>query len=246
MNIPVGFDDFLEWLRRETEKAWKSYEPRTLEDYQAANVGGVDWQTGTKWGPGLSEAEIAEAEQRFGLQFPPDYRQFLAILHAPDKPMSGALFEGSDLVASNSPSFYNWKTDEDEIRWALSWPIKGILFDVEHNKLWLAEWGQRPDTEQKRASLIKNLAAEATPLIPVFGHRYLVGSPLESGNPVLSMYQADIIAYGQDLRSYLITELAKILGIDHDAAYRDGVCNVSLEDLASIKFWGPIIVANNS
>jgi len=46
------------------------------------------------------------------------------------------------------------------------------------------------------------------PLIRVFGHRYLVGEPLVTGNPVLSMYGADVIVYADDLASFLAAELA--------------------------------------
>ena len=39
-------------------------------------------------------------------------------------------------------------------------------------------------------------------LIPVFLHRYIPSTPQETGNPVFSVYQMDIIYYGTDLATY--------------------------------------------
>lgn len=43
-------------------------------------------------------------------------------------------------------------------------------------------------------------------LIPVCGHRYLPAEPCSAGNPVLSVYQMDIIVYGRDLAAYFAAE----------------------------------------
>src|SRR5258706_5463257 len=84
------------WLRSVTETRWATHIPR---DFQAAGVGGLDWAPGTKWRGGLTEAQVDEAQDRFGLIFPPDYRRFLRTLHTTDPEMVGAFFEGSNLVA---------------------------------------------------------------------------------------------------------------------------------------------------
>jgi hypothetical protein len=46
-------------------------------------------------------------------------------------------------------------------------------------------------------------------LIPVFSHRYMPVEPRLAGNPLLSVYQTDIIYYGRDLRTYLVHEFGK-------------------------------------
>jgi hypothetical protein len=43
-------------------------------------------------------------------------------------------------------------------------------------------------------------------LIPVFSHRYLLASPCEANNPIFSVYQTDIIIYGNNLPDYLWPE----------------------------------------
>ena len=45
--------------------------------------------------------------------------------------------------------------------------------------------------------------AEAPKLIPIHSHRYIPEEPHESGNPVFSVHQMDVIYYGFDLDDYL-------------------------------------------
>jgi hypothetical protein len=45
---------------------------------------GLGWQPGTRWRGGMTEAEVAQVEDRYGLTFPSDYRLFLQTLHTTD------------------------------------------------------------------------------------------------------------------------------------------------------------------
>jgi hypothetical protein len=68
---------------------------------------------------GLSEEEIAAAEDRYGLRFPPDL---------------GALL--LNFLPSGS-RFPNWRDlESDFITERLGWPASGICFDIEHNNFW--------------------------------------------------------------------------------------------------------------
>ena len=231
--IPPEFDtDFLDWFRERTEQAWARYQTR---DFFAARVGGRDWQRGTRWLDGLTDDEIDEAERRWSIRFPPDYRFFLRCLHTTDRPMAGARFIGDKLTPADWPSFYNWQRDTDALQEAFNWPMEGLLFDVEHNNLWRPSWGQRPDSRPERERLVRGLAATAPRLIPVFGHRYLLAEPFRRGNPVLSIYQTDVIVYGGDLRRYLLAELGGLLDIAGSRGRADATATTL--DLASIPFW---------
>ena len=127
--------------------------------------------------PGLTDAEVADVERRFGFRFPPDLRAFL----------QAALPHG--------PEFPDWRGgDEATLRDWLDEPRRGVLFDVEHNGFWLAEWGPRPAATGEAA---------APRLIPIFGHRMMPDEPHRAGNPVFSVHQTDIIPYGSDLADYL-------------------------------------------
>lgn len=49
-------------------------------------------------------------------------------------------------------------------------------------------------------------------LIPICSHRYMPDRPSESGNPVFSVYQTDIIYYGKDLMDYFCNEFGYWFG----------------------------------
>lgn len=215
-RVPPFSEEFLHWVREHTERAWARAEPRTLEDFEAAGVGGVDWQQGTRWQP-LREEEIAQIEAREGHEFPPDHRMFLRVLHATAPPMAGALFQGQTLRPAVRAGFYDWRVPSD-VQGAREDVVRGIAFDVEQNAVWRDEWGARPASEEARIEVVRAQVAAAPRLLPLFGHRYLVGDPCRVGNPVLSIHQTDIIVYGRDLRSYLLNELHRKLGVEPDFA----------------------------
>lgn len=210
---PTGFnEDFLLWFREETEATWASYKPLAFEAYVAGRAGGLDWQAGTRWTRDLDERAIDDIERQWGLRFPSDYRLFLRFLHATDRPRKGALYAGGyELVPAEGPGVYHWRHDEASIRAALEAVVEGIVFDVENNVLWQERWGARPSTAQERERVVRAQILAAPRLAPMFGHRALVLEPCVTGNPVLSIHQSDIIVYGGDLRTYLLTEFSALL-----------------------------------
>src|SRR5438105_3721957 len=65
---------------------------------------------------GLTDAEVAAVEGRFGFRFPPDLRAFL------------------QTALPRGPQFPNWRSgDEGALQDWLNVPRQGVLFDVEHN-----------------------------------------------------------------------------------------------------------------
>jgi hypothetical protein len=170
----------------------------------AGKAGGLDWQTGTKWRGGMTPGEISQAEARFGLRFPPDYRLFLETLHTPDPPLVGASYQASRIVPHTGREFPDWTGDPAPIIDRLAWPLDGLLA----SDPWYPTWGPSPETKAEREGVIHDLVAAGPQLVPVFGHRYLVGPPERAGNPVISIYGADVIVYAWDLRSYLLSEFS--------------------------------------
>ena len=55
----------------------------------------------------------------------------------------------------------------------------------------------------------------APKLVPIIGHRYLLAEPCKAGNPILSIYQSDIIIYGVTLHNYFLTEFEDLTGVEH-------------------------------
>ena len=235
--------EFLDWFRRETEAAWEGYEPHDYGDPGAP--GGLDWQPGTRWRGGLTEARIQHAERRFKVRFSPPHRLFLSTLHTADRPMLGFLFtkEGPKAPASRQEP-YDWSGDAAPIEEALAWPLQGTLFDVEHNVLWLEEWGKRPAGAEARAETVRAALAKAPPLVPLYGHRYAPSDPVKGAVPVLSVYQTDIIVYGSDFRHYLLTEFAELLGLDRDAVDRAGFTKDGPR-VADLPVWGRLAASRD-
>ncbi|RZJ28283.1 MAG: SMI1/KNR4 family protein, partial [Brevundimonas sp.] len=123
------------------------------------------------WTSGYSAAELERAQERFRLTFPPD----LIDLLLDRRPVGGP----------------DWN-DEADVRAWLAWPYEGLLFDVEQNGLWWPEWGNRPDSAEARANVLREVVGKAPRLIPIFGHRYLPATPHLAGNPVFSVHQSDV------------------------------------------------------
>jgi hypothetical protein len=138
---------------------------------------------------GYTAAELDEAQQRFGLAFPPDLLD---------------LFEGQRVFGERG---YDWMRDHERIADALKWPLDGILFDVEEAGLWWPEWGERPATRDERAAIVADVVGKAPKLIPLMDHRYLPQEPNVAGNPIFSVYQSDIIMYGTDLANWMRKEI---------------------------------------
>ncbi len=139
--------------------------------------------------PGLSAAELAEVQRRYGIRFAADHRALL----------SAGLPVGD--------GFPDWRHgNAGELRDLLRRPVEGVLFDVRENAFWYPGWGERPAAVPAAVRLAGSRLVEAPPLVPIYRHRYLPGVGGPSGHPVLSVSQTDIIVYGADLPRYLRAE----------------------------------------
>lgn len=149
---------------------------------------------GVKFEHGLTDNEIDQIEQKFHIQFPPDLRLFLQ----------------TQLPVSNK--FVNWRLalkspdESNHIKARLAWVLDGMLFDVKNKNFWWHEWGEKPDNLSEHFDIAKRHFKKYPKMIPIYSHRYIPSSPNQSGNPVFSIYQTDIIYYGNDLASYLAHE----------------------------------------
>ena len=189
------------------------------------------WTSGGEWSselellrqrvtlrPGLTPKELERAEEIHRFRFPPDLRSLL----------SHALPRG--------PDFPDWRKPKSAalIR-QMTWPFRGMAFDIERNAFWWPPWGPRPAALADALALAKSAVEAAPRLIPIFGHRYLPAEPEEAGNPVFSIYQTDIIHYGKDLRSYLANEFG---GPGPNIVIVGGT-------LRRIRFWTDLVDAND-
>ncbi|MCD1261254.1 SMI1/KNR4 family protein [Paenibacillus athensensis] len=165
---------------------------------------------------GLSCLEFEAIESLYELTFPPDLKAFLSTV----------------LPVSNH--FVNWrdrdKANINKIKTSLNWPLNGMLFDVEHNSFWYEGWGAKPDHLEAALAMCKAEMSQVPRLIPIYSHRYIPSEPYEIGNPIFSVYQTDIIYYGDNLARYLMIEFGL-------ASY-DDIC---FESIKPIRFWSDMV-----
>jgi hypothetical protein len=110
-----------------------------------------------------------------------------------------------------SDRFPDWRDgDEERLRNDLNWPLEGMQFDIQINAFWLAEWGTRPESLEEALQIASQAVTNAPRLIPLYAHRYIPAEPLRAGNPVFSVYQTDVIIYGNDLLSYFAAEFGGV------------------------------------
>jgi hypothetical protein len=139
---------------------------------------------------GLSEAELATIQQRFGFEFGPDHAALLRLALPVDD------------------GWPDWRRDaESDLRTRLEWPVYGAVQDVLHNGFWPASWGVRPDDDALAEQRAREQLLRWPKLVPVYSHRFLPAAPSVSGAPVFSVYHTDVIYYGSDLVDYLRREL---------------------------------------
>ncbi|PQZ61056.1 MULTISPECIES: hypothetical protein [unclassified Microbacterium] len=139
--------------------------------------------------PGLTSSEFVEIEQRYGFEFSPDHRQLL------------------ETVMPIGNGWVDWRNgSEESIQGRLDWPLDGLLFDVEHNSFWPSTWPAKPDTLNEQREVATERIRRWPTLVPIYSHRYTPAAPAPVGAPVFSVWQSDVIFYGDDLLDYLTHE----------------------------------------
>ncbi|MFC4071794.1 hypothetical protein [Actinoplanes subglobosus] len=166
--------------------------------------------------PGLTGAEFDRIEQSYGFAFADDHRAFLAA----GLPVGG--------------SWPDWRNGDPQVlRDKLTWPVEGVLYDVEHNAYWNNGWGERPAQTSVAVGRARKHLATVPTLVPVYSHRYLPAGRDTSGHPVMSMYQTDIIYYGMNLLDYVYQEFSAGPGIRRS--------DPRWEPLATVPFWRDLV-----
>lgn len=177
---------------------------------------------GVSFDSGLSEKEIEGLKEQWNIVFPPDLKLFL------------------QTALPVSDSFVHWRyglrseKGRKEIERWLRWPLEGMLFDIRSNNFWMEKWGDMPSDREDQIRIATEAFDNSPKLIPIYAHRYMPCSPCEMGNPVFSVYQTDIIHYGNDLASYLSYEFNLDLPDTFWVA----------QEPASIDFWSELVEMN--
>jgi hypothetical protein len=135
---------------------------------------------------GLSAAELTRAEEQFGVRFPPLWRAVLGACHPVALPVPP---RGADGVLRWT-AVPDWRgRDPQRTSELVEAPVEGVLFDVEVNDFWWAEWGRRPRRRTDRVAAARDHLAGVPRLVPLWGHQYVSS---DDRSPVLSVVQTDL------------------------------------------------------
>ena len=138
---------------------------------------------------GLTDREFDRVQEQFGFEFCPDHRAFL----------SHALPTGEHWT--------DWRGgDHDTLVARLAWPTDGVVYDVVNSDFWPASWGTRPADDATAEAIARAAMAKLPTLIPIYSHRYLPAAPAPWDSPVFSVYQTDVVYYGDNLLDYVAHE----------------------------------------
>jgi hypothetical protein len=143
---------------------------------------------------GLNEYEFEKIESKFNVIFPDDLKLLL------------------QNAIPISDGFINWRQglesekEAENIIARLALPLDGMIYDVKNNGFWFDQWGDKPKELDDQIELATKYYFTYPKLIPIYSHRYIPDQPRQTGNPVFSVHQMDIIYYGYDLASYFAKE----------------------------------------
>ena len=147
-------------------------------------------QSGIKMEAGISQMELKQIEELYGIKFPKSFREFLMTA----LPVSGSFYNWRDFSAENISYIKNTIARPRET-------LKELAEEVE----WGESWGQEPENLVEKAKEVKKQLQKAPILIPVYAHRYM--PMIEAENPpILSVHGTDIIYYGENLSDYFEVE----------------------------------------
>lgn len=213
--IPEDYTEFLYWLKEKTEAAWSE---KTKEGAEPR------WIDGAKW-IGMSDEEIDSVEKKYDVRFVPEHRQFLKILHTIDRceeyEYTETFDEHEKVKTGKRPFYYNWLSDDEEIRNKLDWPYREILKDVlAPNGVWLESWGEKTESEEKKKAVFAEWFLKTPKLLPLTSHRFLISDETLVHRPVLSVWGSDTIVYAWSLKHFLLNEFSDALDLMtylHDA-----------------------------
>lgn len=140
---------------------------------------------------GLSDREIARVEEVGRFQFTPDHRELL------------------QLALPTGERWPDWRGDTaDQIAKRLSWPL--LMFDP------VFDWNVVTVDDYRR---LRGKAGHIPVLVPIYSHRFTPAAPAPSGSPVFSVYDSDIIHYGDDLLDDVSAEFLGSAGGRVDRSY---------------------------
>lgn len=215
--IPENYIEFLHWLKEKTEASWCEKAKEGEEPH---------WIQDAKW-IGMTDDEIDGVEKKYAVRFVPEHRQFLKILHTVDRKerieYTESFDEDAEVKIEYRPFYYNWLSDDEDIKRMLNWPYLEILRDVlELDGVWLASWGEKVESEEEKTVIFTEWFRKTPTLLPLTSHRFLVSDETLVDRPVLSVWGSDTIVYAWSLKHFLLNEFSGALDLMNDLYDNEG------------------------
>jgi hypothetical protein len=231
---------FFQWVREATEARWAAMDEKSDDELASGRTLGTLWCARTRWTPGLSEAEIASCEARYGVRFPEAYRAMLRVMGGAGPTTRVGYDDGPVPVVKRASGVLDPRADEAEIRAKLSglaerlWPE--VADAVDSGYTWPATFGADPGERASRLVAVQRWLDEAPRVWPLFLHRFLVLDPRCESPPVLSIWHCnDTIVYGETLEDYLVHELSLDPHLAPAREPREAI------DPTTISHWGALL-----
>ncbi|GAA4773816.1 hypothetical protein GCM10023230_25640 [Flavobacterium hankyongi] len=154
------------------------------------NVYGFQIQPKTRFLKGISRIEIEKLEQLFGFDFPWDYREMLLTIGGFDT-LKISIDPKGEKETKFDDFFYQYPRDIDKSKW--------VLEDIDKFKTYAED------------ALIEAGfdVSKIVGYVPIYHHRALVVFENKYLSPVISVWGADIIVYGNNLKEYLKNEFLR-------------------------------------
>ncbi|TEB44143.1 hypothetical protein D0809_10280 [Flavobacterium circumlabens] len=146
-----------------------------------------EYKVNYKFYDGLNSDEIDNLEKLFDFKFPKLYRQMLSSFRNFYRETISIDLKGNEEIIKIC-RLYDYPSDLKEVRWLVN-QIYQYIGEIK--------------------SVIKENGfddSEIEGFIPIYSHRVLVVFKNKALSPVISIYDNDIIIYGNDLKDYLINE----------------------------------------
>ncbi len=170
----------------------------------------------------LSDSDFLKIEEIYGIQFPRALRAF----YRDGIPSSDV---EDEFPRWNDFSPENIETVKKRIRAPIEQLLHYLKDDTEY---W--PWRDRPKEWEDAKKAYEKAAETATPLIPIYLHRYVPVMEGVDDPPILSIAAGfDIVCYGSNLEDYLRREFVENVG-----------CNLGSACLY-IPFWSDIMYYND-
>ena len=152
---------------------------------------------GVQFSKGLMDSEVRRIEELHEAQMPPDLQLFWQLA----LPIHDARPGHNDAVP-------RWReSPEGTARKSREWVRGAFEFDIRNNNYWFDEFGPKPSEVNSAVAQAVEVVDSWPRMFRVYSHRFMPSKPRETGNPVVSLYQAiDSVIYGADLAWYLYNE----------------------------------------